>query len=145
MGILFLILIFLVNLIFGLGFKFYSRFFYFDTILHFWGGFFVAMVMNHYLKEFWGLNKSSSKKENRFLKKLFAKKSLIIISMTVFFGVIWEFFEYLITQIFGDYLLKNFNKICCIGNLDDTIEDLFIDLAGSIFYITMNIIKIKKD
>ena len=86
-AILFLILIFLIDMVFGLGFRFY-RILYFDMILHFLGGFFVAMFFYDYLKEYMNPVRGSK-----------IKKLLIITGTTVFIGLIWEFSEHIATAI----------------------------------------------
>lgn len=119
-AILFLILIFLIDMVFGLGFRLY-RIFYFDTILHFFGGFFVAMFFYHYLEE--------------YMKGRKLKKWLIITGVTVFIGIIWEFSEYLATYFLSDYLYEKYKVICCIGNLDDTVNDLLMDILGALAFM----------
>ena len=123
-AILFLILIFLIDMVFGLGLRFY-RILYFDVILHFFGGFFVAMFFYDYLKEY--TEKKASK-----LKKL-----LIITGATVFIGVIWEFSEYIASYFLSDYLLTKYNLICCMGNLNDTVNDLLMDIIGAIAFMIL--------
>lgn len=122
-AILFLILLFLINIIFGFGFKFY-RFFYFDIVLHFLGGFFVAMFSYQYLKEFLTIKNPNNK----------LKKILIIVSASLFFGVIWEFLEYISTILFKEALKEKYGITCCIGNLDDTLNDLLMDTLGGITF-----------
>ena len=124
LAILFLILIFLIDMVFGLGLRFY-RILYFDVILHFFGGFFVAMFFYDYLKEY--TEKKASK-----LKKL-----LIITGATVFIGVIWEFSEYIASYFLSDYLLTKYNLICCMGNLNDTVNDLLMDIIGAIAFMIL--------
>lgn len=121
-AILFLILIFLIDLVFGLSFRLY-RIFYFDTILHFFGGFFVAMFFYDYLKEY---------TKSRKIKKL-----LIITGATIFIGVIWEFSEYIATYFLSDYLYSNYGIVCCMGDLNDTINDLLMDIIGAIAFIVL--------
>ena len=132
-AILFLILILLADLVFGLGFKYY-RLFYFDMILHFLGGFFVAMFFLHYFK-----NTNHGKPGSPEFKK-----ALIIISSAVFVGVIWEFLEYSATELLGDYLYNNYRIICCIGNLDDTIKDLLMDILGALAFVIITFKSINK-
>ena len=121
---MFLILVFLIDMVFGLGLRFY-RILYFDVILHFFGGFFVAMFFYDYLKEY--TEKKASK-----LKKL-----LIITGATVFTGVIWEFSEYIASYFLSDYLLTKYNLICCMGNLNDTVNDLLMDIIGAIAFMIL--------
>lgn len=138
LAILFLILIFLIDM---LGFYLGSyRLYYYDTILHFLGGFFVAMFFTAFFRNYGITHKS-------FGKDKFLIFSLIILSATVVVGVFWEFFEYLATVYFSNYLVKNHGIICCIGNLDDTISDLSLDAIGSIVFLLLGLkpfIKINK-
>lgn len=124
-AILFLILILLANLILGVGLKFY-RFNYFDTTLHFLGGFFIAMFLAQYLGD-------SIKESNPHPNKI--KMALIIVGAAVFIGVMWEFIEYLATNFLGQFLVNKYNLRCCIGNLDDTINDLTMDILGAAVFV----------
>ena len=122
LAILFLILVFLTDM---LGFYIDSyRIPIYDTVLHFSGGFFVAMFFYHYLREYMG------KKEPKI------KKWLIITGATVFIGVIWEFSEYIATVLLSDYLY-NHGIICCMGNLNDTVNDLAMDILGAIAFVIL--------
>lgn len=117
-------IIFLCNLV-GAYFGFYN-FWWFDTSLHFLGGFFVAMLMSYYLAEHLGKSK--------------LKNVLILAGMTAFIGVVWEFAEYAAAQTLVEPLYNNFGfRAYFIGDLDDTIKDLFMDILGgltfAIFYV----------
>lgn len=119
LAILFLILVFLIDL---LGFYIGSyRIPAYDTILHFSGGLFVAMLFYHYLKEYF--------KKNNLIKNV-----LIIVGATMFIGAVWEFAEYTATLLWSDYFFERYEVICCIGNLDDTINDLLVDLLGALVF-----------
>lgn len=131
LAILALILIFLFDLVFGLGFKFY-RYQYFDMSLHFLGGFFVAMFFTNFLNSNYADKSLSKAKISIF--------SLIIVSTTLFVGVFWEFLEYLVTVYYRDYLLQKYSVICCIGNLDDTIGDLVFDITGALIFVLIYLI-----
>ena len=127
-AILFLILIFLVNVfLIVIDVDYIFRIYKIDPILHFSGGFFVAMLFAGYLKHLKIGNPGSPR----------LKKTLILISVTVFIGVIWEFSEYSATNLFGDYLYQKHGIICCIGNLDDTISDLLMDTLGAIAFVSI--------
>lgn len=126
LAILFLVLTFSINLfliVYNLDdiFLGYSV----DPVLHFAGGFFVAMFFGAYLKNMNIGNPGSPR----------LKRILILISITVFIGVIWEFSEYLATNFFGDYLYYKYKVICCMGNLDDTITDLLMDILGATTFV----------
>lgn len=123
LAILFLILVFLIDM---LGFYIGSyRIPLYDVILHFFGGFFVAMFFGHYFKNLIPGNPGSPE----------LKKTFIIVSAAVFVGAMWEITEYISTQIFGNYLYETHRIICCIGNLDDTISDLALDITGAITFV----------
>ena len=122
LAILFLILVFLIDML-GLYIGSYRLSFY-DVALHFSGGFFVAMFFTHYFKNLNPGNPGTPK-----LKKMF-----IIISAVIFVGVIWEISEYIATELFSNYLYEKYRIVCCIGNLDDTISDLGIDILGAIIF-----------
>ena len=122
LAILFLILVFLIDLLgFYLG---PQRPDFYDTSLHFFGGFFVAMFFSHYFKNT-NLGSPGSPK----LKKIF-----IIVSAVIFVGAMWEITEYIATKTFGNYLYQTYRIVCCIGNLDDTINDLAMDILGAITF-----------
>lgn len=138
LAILFLILIFLIDMLgFYLG---HYRPYYYDTILHFLGGFFVALFFAAFFK-------SRGVTDKSFEKDKFSIFCLIILSATILVGVFWEFTEYLATVYFRNYLFENHGIICCIGNLDDTIGDLSLDAIGAIVFLfvyTKLFIKINK-
>lgn len=119
-----MVLVLAVDLVFGLGFKFY-RFFYFDMSLHFAGGFFAAMFISYYLKDF--LKRATPRPDK--LKTL-----LVISGAVLFIGVFWEFAEYLATRFLGDFLAQRYDIVCCMGNLDDTMNDLAMDILGAITF-----------
>ena len=95
LAILFLILIFLLDILgFYLG---HHRPYYYDMLLHFSGGFFVAMFFTAFFRN-QGLTHKS------FNKAKFSIFGLVILSVTLLIGVFWEFLEYLATVYFGPYL-----------------------------------------
>ena len=58
---------------------------------------------------------------------------LIIVSATVFIGVVWEFLEFLAEVILTTYLQNILNvSYGFMGNLEDTIVDLLMDILGAI-------------
>ena len=118
LAILFLILIFLADM---LGFYISAyRIPIYDTVLHFFGGFFVAMFFYIYLKD--------------SIRARCLKNALIIVGVTVFIGAIWEFAEYSATSLIGDYLYDKYRIICCIGDMNDTLNDLAMDIIGAITF-----------
>lgn len=119
---MFLAVIFFGNFA-GMYFDFYLTW-WFDTALHFLGGFFVAMLMFHYLADV-----SSPTK---------IKRCLIIVGAVSFIGVVWEFAEYTAAQTLIKPLYNNFGfQVYFIGDLDDTIKDLLMDIIGAFSWLTI--------
>lgn len=132
-AIVLLTIIFISNLI-GLYFGMYSIW-WFDMVHHFLGGFFVAMLMWHYLKitEF----RIRQLADNFELNTL--KKYLILVGAVSFIGVVWEFAEYLAAQILVEPLYSNFGfRAYFIGDLDDTINDLLMDVLGAFSWLAVS-------
>lgn len=120
---IFLVIIFLVNAV-GMYFGFYMKFWWFDMSLHFLGGFFMAMFMAHYLMDV----KMPSK----------LKGFLIIGSTVTLIGVLWEFAEYLASQTLIEPLYRTFGiKTYFIGDLEDTMSDLLMDMIGAFSWLTI--------
>ena len=66
------------------------------------------------------------------------KNYLIIIGAVSFIGVVWEFAEYLANQTLVEPLYNNFGiKAYFIGDLDDTINDLLMDISGAFIWLTI--------
>ena len=123
LAILFLILVFLIDM---LGFFIGSYHIpLYDVILHFFGGFFVAMFFSYYFKNLIPGNPGSPK----------LKKAFIIVNAAIFVGAMWEITEYITTEAFGNYLHETYRIVCCIGNLNDTISDLALDITGAITFV----------
>ncbi len=120
-AIFFLILILVINTV-GMYYRWYDSFGWFDTALHFSGGFFVAMLFAHYLPE-------------RISSDHILKDILIVVGVAVFIGVIWEFAEYLGSQLLVEPIYKYYKiRAYFIGDLSDTIKDLFMDTLGALSY-----------
>ena len=118
----FLLIIFLVNVA-SFYFDWYLKYFWFNMVLHFLGGFFMAMLMANYLKE----NISSGSK---------IKNMLVILGATIFVGVVWEFAEYIANQTLAEPVYKYFQtRVYFMGDLDDTVNDLFMDLMGALSFV----------
>ena len=114
----FLITIFLINLV-GLYYQLYLYYSWFDQVLHFSGGLFIAMFFSAYLKEHLFSN-----------SKL--KNTLIILGATSFIGVTWEFAEYIANQILIEPFYRYFQiHVYFMGDLNDTINDLLMDILGA--------------
>lgn len=93
---------------------------WFDMLHHFLGGFFVALFFSGYLKK---QLVSGSKLGNM----------LIIVGVTMFVGVSWEFSEYIANQLFTVPIYHKYHVVInFMGDLEDTISDLFMDMLGSI-------------
>ena len=117
-AIYFLILIFAINLI-SLYYQWYLTYSWSDQVLHFSGGFFVAMLLSTYLKDHLFDNSK-------------IKNTLIILGVVSFIGVTWEFAEYLAGQILIEPIYRNFGiRTYFIGDLNDTINDLLMDVLGA--------------
>lgn len=112
----FLTIIFIANLV-GMYFGAYN-YWWFDMTLHFLGGFFMGMFMWQYLKDSLPKNK--------------LKTILVVVGAVSFIGIIWEFTEYLASQTLIEPLYNRFGfRTYFIGDLDDTINDLLMDVLGS--------------
>ena len=119
-ALIFLTIIFFSNLI-GIYYGMYMTW-WFDMSHHFLGGFFVSMLIFHYLS---GVKTSSKLKDY-----------LIIIGAVSFIGVVWEFAEYLASQTLIEPLYTHFGfRAYFIGDLDDTINDLLMDILGGFTFI----------
>lgn len=119
-AIIFLTIIFLANFV-GMYYGFYG-YWWFDMSLHFLGGFFMAMLMVHYL--------TAAKTQSKL------KNYLILVGAVSFIGIIWEFAEYLANQTLVEPLYNNFGiSSYFIGDLDDTINDLLMDILGAFAWL----------
>ncbi len=97
--------------------KFYSKFWWFDLLLHFVSGWYAVVT-------FLFLIKTSIKKEQGTSHKMFEFfKSICSFSFSVSLGTLWEMYEFS-----GDYLL---GTEMVKGGLDDTATDLLIMIAAA--------------
>ena len=118
MPLIFLVSTFVVNLV-GLYYQWYLVYPWFDQVLHFLGGFFIAMLMANYLNDY-------------FVNKNTLKNLLIIVGVTVFIGVAWEFVEYIANQTLIEPVYIYFKvHAYFMGDLDDTVSDLLMDILGA--------------
>jgi len=106
------ILIFLINTI-ALKLYLYSSIWYFDMIMHFFGGFWVGLIA------LWFFSYKNLSFEFCF------KFILKIILSVLMVGVLWEVFEILFVNVVAQ---NSFNIL-------DTTSDIFFDLAGGIFAV----------
>ena len=82
----------------------------------------MAMLMASYLKGY-------------FLNDSKIKNTLILLGVTIFIGVVWEFAEYIANSILSPIIYKQFEvRTYFMGNLDDTINDLFMDIMGALSF-----------
>lgn len=124
-----LIALLLVNIYPGWIYKWYITQPFFDTTLHFLGGFFVAMLIFSFY-------------QNDFKKSPFFFRSIALLGIVMGVGVIWEFTEYIANQILVEPLKNIFQvQTYFIGTLDDTIEDLFMDLIGGLTFIILHLLR----
>lgn len=93
---------------------------------HLLGGFFVAMlVCSFYNSEFKRLSQP-------FLPFLIAA------ALTLSIGVVWEFAEYVGYKTLTQPIYDNFKyRFYFMGDLDDTIQDLAMDLIGGLVFLTL--------
>lgn len=108
-----LIIIFLANFIFGFGLRLYTRAPLFDITLHFLGGLGVYLTLHQLLSK-------------KFPQAPTLYWSLLVIGGTMLVGVLWEFTEYVGNVFFGAI-----SGIELIGDLEDTLSDLFMDMLGA--------------
>jgi len=123
-----LIVVFISSIYLGFGYQFYTTIPIFDVILHFLGGFFVGMLVYSY-------------HHREFTKNSPFFQIIALVGITIMVGVFWEFLEYTaslsLTQIIHEKFQYN---IYFMGDLDDTITDLFMDTLGVISYLIINAI-----
>ena len=123
-----LVTVFTVDAV-GLYFGWYLDYFWFDMTLHFLGGLFIAMLMADYLKEYVS---TGSKLKN----------ALIVLGVTAFVGVVWEFAEYVANQTLTEPVYKYFKvRVYFIGDLDDTINDLAMDILGAAAFYFLHLLR----
>jgi uncharacterized membrane protein YjdF len=83
---------------------------WFSRIMHFLGGFFVAMFLSGLIQGFWQ-----------------------ILMFTFLVGVFWEIWEY----YYGIYKLKKFGTKKYMTETRDTMEDLFCDILGAVVLLIL--------
>lgn len=121
-----LLLIF-IALIVGEYYGLYYSIPFFDKTMHFIGGAVAAWFVLALLQE-----------EVTHMK--WWKQVLIMVSVTAFIGMVWEWAEYLSQYTKNDYPL--FYKYFSGGDLPDTLLDLVADTAGG---VVATIIALKKE
>lgn len=113
-GPLLVLIVFLANFILGFGFRLYTLTPLFDITLHFLGGLGVCLTLHELLFK-------------KFPKAPFFYWSMLMIGGTMLVGVLWEFFEYTSSILWGTVYGMEL-----IGDLADTLADLLMDLLGAI-------------
>jgi len=115
-AIICLIAVFLLNLV-GMYFNWYE-FFWFDMVLHYLGGFFIALLFYHYLRP-------------HFLPNVKLHNFLVLVGAVMFIGVVWEFFEYILNQTAREAAQAAFGlRVDFMGDMNDTMTDLLMDMLG---------------
>ena len=128
----FLITIFSINLV-GLYYQLYLHYSWFDQVLHFSGGLFVAMFFSAYLKE-------------HLFNNTKIKNALIVVGVTVFIGVLWEFAEY-IANLVASPIIYDYSGVRTyfMGDLADTINDLLMDTLGACTLFVLHLFGSRKN
>jgi|SRR3989344_4646132 len=113
-----LTVIFITNTI-GIYLDWYD-YFWFDIVLHFSGGLFTALLFAAYLKP-------------HLFPKTKLANIIIIVGATMMIGVVWEFAEYFAHETFSESASAALGiRVDFMGNLDDTITDLLMDMLGAL-------------
>lgn len=113
-----LVAVFAINMP-SLYYGWYLKWDWIDIILHFSGGFFVAMFMADYLKD-------------RLVSGQWIKNTLVVAGATIFIGVVWEFAEFIANQTLIDFVYNKFGiRAYFMGDLADTVNDLLMDTLGA--------------
>jgi len=104
---------------FALYYSLYWRIWWFDNVLHFLGGAWLAFVAA------WFVFYSKKAKDIRLPFPVFL---LVAVSFAALVGVGWEIFEFCVDFLTGKGAVAGFNQI----GLQDTMGDLFFDLLGGL-------------
>ena len=65
------------------------------------------------------------------------RDAVILVGIALLVGFLWEMYEYILDIFFRDFFLSRGIK-CCIGDLFDTLKDLFDDsLGGLVVYFVV--------
>ncbi|KKR02539.1 MAG: hypothetical protein UT29_C0001G0019 [Candidatus Yanofskybacteria bacterium GW2011_GWA1_39_13] len=129
----FLILIFTINIV-GMYYQLYLNYSWFDQILHFSGGFFIAMFFSIYLKA-------------HIFENSKLKNTLIILGVASFIGVTWEFAEYIANLVLSPMIYDAFAiRTYFMGDLNDTVNDLLMDILGAgLFSFALHFLRSRKN
>ncbi len=119
-----LVAVFLINIP-SLYYGWYIKWDWIDVVLHFSGGFLMAIFLAGYLKD-------------RLVLGINIKNVLIVVGATVFVGVVWEFSEYIANQTLIDPFYRWFGiRAYFMGDLQDTISDLLMDILGALTFMSL--------
>jgi len=115
-SIIVLVVLFLINILFGMKFGFGYRHYWFFELEHFLGGFFVAMFLSNFTSSV-----------------VFIFVSLAVITF------LWELLEYLIARFrkSGNYMKKTFKVTNINPRWKDTTLDIFLNFLGAIIFILL--------
>ena len=139
-----LVAVFLINLP-SLYFGLYLRWGWVDVVLHFAGGFFVAMFMADYLKDRLvsgqvgqSTQQDLSARSSTYDISALIKNCLVVVGATVFVGVVWEFAEFIANQTLVEPFYRWFGiKAYFMGDLTDTVNDLLMDTLGALVFFSL--------
>ena len=105
----------------GIVYRLYWSIPHYDTVMHFLGGLWLAVMGDYLLKK----RKNDVIKNDRFLKIIF------IIGAVMVIGFFWELQEFFIDQFIFQKVLITQESIA------DTMTDLTADFIGAISYIVL--------
>ena len=111
----------IISLLIGAVYGFYNKFFYYDTIIHFTSGIFIATIALSFLV----------KNENIFTLKFITIISFIFFAASGVAGI-WEIIEYIISKIFD----LDIQHIVNTG-IVNTIKDMIAGTVGALVYINI--------
>ncbi len=75
---------------------------------------------------------------NHLLDGAKIKNTLILVSAVAFIGVAWEFSEYIASLTLINPIYNHFHvRTYFIGDLDDTLNDLLMDISGAILFASI--------
>ena len=115
-------------------YQLYLNYSWFDQILHFSGGFFIAMFFSIYLKD-------------HLFENSKLKNTLIILGVASFIGVTWEFAEYIANLVLSPVIYNAFAiRTYFMGDLNDTVNDLLMDILGAgLFSFALHFLRSRKN
>jgi hypothetical protein len=124
-SIIVLLILFFIG-ISGVYFDWYGMVWWLDVILHFSGGFFVAMFFWHYFEDY-------------IARGSWFKNLIIITGATLLIGVLWEFAEYIANQTLVDLIYEKYQiRTYFMGDIKDTMADLMLDILGALTLLTVH-------